>query len=134
MSGEASCGALRLVLDQLLHFWLWPKPERFLCCRVQAANGALKASISSVQQERTQLSELLRQLQDDFVQHSCQLSSDAQTLAAQVHDTNGSMHALSCLQRVSTDDVRAVAGQSALEEVIGGSIHDAADQGAVEHA
>jgi hypothetical protein len=82
----------------------------------QAANGALKANISTLQQERTQLSELLRQLQDDFVQHSCQLSSEVQTLSAQVHESSGSLHALSCMQHVSTDAVRHVAGQSELQE------------------
>lgn len=29
MSGGVSCGALQLVLAQLLHFWLWPNLKRF---------------------------------------------------------------------------------------------------------
>jgi hypothetical protein len=99
---------------------------------VQAANAALKASINSTQQERTQLSEMLRQLQDDFVQASCSLSAEAQTLSAQANRLSGGMLVLSHLQDVSTDAVKAKAAQ-AVQQVVQGAAGHAADCEGVAH-
>jgi hypothetical protein len=99
---------------------------------VQAANAALKASINSIQQERTQLSEMLRQLQDEFVQASCSLSAEAQTLSTQAASPSGGMLVLSHLQDVSTDAVKAKAAR-AVQQVMQGAAGHAADCERVAH-
>lgn len=73
---------------------------------------------------------MLRQLQDEFIQASCSLSAEAQTLSAQANGLGGGMLVLSHLQDVSTDAVKAQAAQAA-QQVVQGTAGHAADCEAV---
>lgn len=102
-------------------------------CVLQAINDASKAAISSVQHDRTQLSEQLQRMQDEFIQASALFNAEVRSLQAELLAFFSSgTDVLGCLQQCSSDARRVQAAQAAQAVGAGAAarVGDAAGQDA----
>jgi hypothetical protein len=83
---------------------------------MQATNTALKATITDTQNERAQVMEQLRQLQDEFIQASSTLDADIRALSSQAHGAlNGDSALLHYLRSTSSAAVQSKVTAAAAE-------------------